>query len=202
MRFFGEGLPKLGVVNLELELDAPANESTTISTSTGGSNVVLQNNAEPQIIPLPSPTPSTQTFTFPPNQSKISARIPATPSSFVTDPKLLLSAEDIRSIWACGGKLSCSTCHKPLIDGGEMKCKDLPSESWQEYADYWLCHRHAHSHSHTHTHTHDPPAIPVLKATPGTALVGLTFLLVDPYDTQNLQIKVILTPASFIGGRT
>jgi hypothetical protein len=202
MRFFGEGLPKLGVVNLEVELDTQTSGSTTIFTSTGGSNVVLQNNTEPQIIPLPSPTPSAQTFTFRPNESIISARIPATPSSLVTDPKSLLSAEDIQSLWACGGKLSCATCHKPLIEGREMKWKDLPSESWKEYADYWLCHRHAHSHAHSHTPTHDPPAIPVLKATAGTALVGLTFLLVDPYDTQNLQIKVILVPASFIGGRT
>lgn len=190
MKFFAEGLPKLGVVNLEVELDTPVDEYTTLSTSNGGSNVVLQHRNETQILPLPLPTPSTQTFTFPPSESIISARIPTVPSKVVTEPTLLVSAEDIRNRWTCGGKVSCSSCHKTFVEGREMKWKDLPSESWQEYADYWLCHRQSHSHSHSHSLSHESPTIPVLKASPATALVGVTFLLVHPDDTQNLHIKV------------
>ena len=197
MKFFAEGLPKLGVVNLEVELDTPVDKYITLSASNGGSNVVLQHQNETQIINLPLPTPSTQTFTFPPGEWIISARIPTVPSKVGTEPTPLVSAEDIRNRWTCGGKVSCSSCHKPFVEGREMKWKDLPSESWQEYADYWLCHRHSHSHSnsHSHSHSHEPPTIPVLKASPGTALVGVTFLLAHPDDTQNLQIKV-LSPTS------
>ena len=192
--FFAEGLPKLGVVNLEIELSIPTDDSTSLSTSNTVSSAVLQHHNDTQIIRLPLPTSSTQFFTFRSNESIITARIPSAPSMDVTEPMPLLSAEDIRNLWSSGGRLSCSACQKPLVEKREMKWKDLPSESWQDYADHWFCHRHTHSHSplqsHPHTDAHDLLPIPVVNTTAGTALVGVTSLLVHSDDTLNLSKKV------------
>ena|SRR5271170_5073499 len=194
MKFFAEGLPRLGVVNLQVQLDGPSNETSSISTTEGDVTVTLHNDGVELYIPLPFPPSKTETLIFPPKQSIITSRISTLRSTSAEDPKSLLSAEEFETHYSRLGTLSCVSCHTPIVTTKQLRFKDLPSDSWLEFSDYWLCHP-SHSHSHTHTHTHSetqipPPKLPTIKSNPGTALLGLTSLVLNSKDVQNVTIKV------------
>lgn len=203
MKFLAEGFPRLGVVNLQIELDTPSTDSTSILTTEGDVNVVLQHDGE-ITLPLSFPASSTKFLKFSSQKSIITARIPVTRFLNNDEPLSLLSAEEIQTQWSQGAALSCSACHRKVLISPQMRWKDLPSDSWVEFSDYWLCHSgnsHSHSQSHSHTFT---PVLPTLRATPGTALVGLTSLLVHPDNSQKITIKVhfppLFHPSSWIVG--
>ena len=196
MKFFAEGLPRLGVVNLQIELDTPSTDLTSISTTEGDVNVALQHDGELSV-PLSSPASSTETVKFSSNKSIIIARIPTTRSPNNDEPLPLLSAEDIQTQWSQGATLSCSACHGKILTSPQTRWKDLPSDSWVEFSDYWLCHSgKSHSHSHSRPHT-SAPVLPTIRTAPGTALVGLTSLLIHPDNSQNITIKVYSHPPLF-----
>jgi hypothetical protein len=190
MKFFAEGLPRLGVVNLQIELNTSSTDPTSIFTTEGDVNVVLQHNGELSVR-IPFQASSTETLKFSSKKPIINARIPTGRSTNNGEPLALLSAEDIQTQWSQGATLSCSACHNKLLTSPQMRWKDLPSDSWVEFSDYWLCHP-GNSHSHSHTHT-SVPVRPTLKTSPGTALVGLTSFLFHPDNLQNITIKVLLT---------
>ena len=193
MKFFAEGLPRLGVVNVQIELDSPSSHSISVSTTVGEFNIVLRHDGE-VIVPLPFDASSTETLTIPPEKSVITVRVPTVRSTSYAEPLPLLSAEDIQTQRSQGTTLSCASCHKKILCRSQMRWKDLPSDSWIEFSDYWLCHP-GNSHSHSHAHAHTPtPVLPTLKAAPGTVLVGLTSLLIHHDDSLNITVKVCSLP--------
>jgi hypothetical protein len=199
MKFFAEGLSRLGVVNLQIELDKPSTDSTSIFTTEGDVNVVIQHDGELRV-PLSFPAASSEILKFSSNKSIITARIPTARSPNIGEPLTLLSAEDIQAQWSQGATLSCSACHRKTLTSPRMRWKDLPSDSWVEFSDYWLCHSgNSHSHSKSHPHA-STPILPSLRATLETALVGLTSLLIHPDNSQNVTIKVHLHPSLWIVG--
>jgi hypothetical protein len=194
MKFFAEELARLGVVNVQIQLDTPSSDSTVLHTQSGSFRAVLRHEETEHTLLLPSPSTRTDAIPFPADKSIIQYRVPIAPSTTVSEPTPLISADTIQAICSQGGKLSCSACHCPLLRDGQFRWKDLPSDSWQEYSGSWLCHRgSSHTHSHTHTsnnHSHTRTPIPTLTATQTTALVGLTFLLVSPSSLQHISIQV------------
>jgi hypothetical protein len=198
MKFFAEGLPRLGIVNLQIRLDARPASHISLSVTAGEQKAILCHGKETSVLALPSPSSATETFTYPPGQSEIALRMSTERSNCNEEYTPLLSAEDVRSKWQQGAKLSCRNCHQDILSNPQMRWKDLPSESWAEYSDYWLCHpggSHPHSHSHSHTPQTSEPGtnihlIPNLAARPGIGLVGLTSILFDPKDIQNILFKV------------
>jgi HECT-like Ubiquitin-conjugating enzyme (E2)-binding len=198
--YFAEGLPRLGLVNLHVALEELASDDTiSLSFQKSDSAAILTfGDGQNLQIPLPLAPTSSQSLQFPSNQSRISARIAAVKSTTEVDPKPVLTAEDIQQEYQSSWTIECRQCHKSLVSNKPMRFKDLPSESWYEYMDYWLCHPSgSHDHSHSRNHESEHPSnsaiVPTtfdLKASPGVALVGLTYLLVHKDDTANLSIKV------------
>lgn len=200
MNFSAEGLPRLGIVNLQIRLDDYPVSNATLSVTAGVSRAVLCNGKQTFVLALPSPSSVTETFTYQQGQTEIIARISTERSVPPEELSPVLSAEQFSSKWSQGAKLACRECHQDIINNPQMRWKDLPSESWAEYSDYWLCHPGgSHSHSHNHSSTKQTPEekinnhlIPNLTARPGVSLVGLTSILLDPKDLQNISIKVLL----------
>ena len=185
MKFFAEALTRLGILHLEIEVDTRAagpRRLTRLSINEDVSHAELRHNNDTQIIPLPAATTIEFVSSFPLTQSIITFHDHVS-SGGEKEPTPLVTAEDVSKLWMGGGKLACASCHKPIVEHRGMKWEDMSSESLREYADYWLCYRTSYFRSQT------PPI--VLKATPGTVLVGLTFFIVHSDDTQNLQIKVL-----------
>jgi hypothetical protein len=189
MKFFAEGLPRLGIINVYVELDSIPNESTNLLTTAGDINVVLQHNANEVIIPIPFPASSTETLNFPSKNVIASFRIQTVRSNTNEEPQQLVSADDIQKQWSQGAILSCRVCHRQLLTSPQIRWKDLPSDSWIEFSDYWLCHSGS-IHSHSHSHQSQVPVFPHVKSRPETVLLGLTSLLLHPNDPQNIMIKV------------
>jgi HECT-like Ubiquitin-conjugating enzyme (E2)-binding len=199
MKFFAEGLPRLGVVNLNLQLEPPSN-GYSLSTIEGDHHARLRRGDEAISIPLPLAASSTETFTYSNMSSIVTTRISAARSKSSSEPQPLLSASDFQE----QPRVLCASCRRQILKLDPIRWKDLPSENWIEFSDYWLCHPgHSHSLSHSHSHhiqenkSHQINPIPILKPTPGTSLLGLTFVLVDSSDTQNITIKVTLPDAYF-----
>src|ERR1700721_423708 len=140
MKFFAEGLPRLGVVNLQLQLQTPSNSSTTVSTTAGREHAVLSHDGEVSTLLLPCAASSQDTCTFTSGQLIIKPRILTSPTKDSVETVPLLSADDIGTHWSLGAKLSCAYCHRVLVNDRQIRWKDLPSDSWLEYSDYWLCH--------------------------------------------------------------
>jgi HECT-like Ubiquitin-conjugating enzyme (E2)-binding len=202
IKFFAEGLPRLGVVNIQIRLDTPSKESTKLSTKENDRNAILHHDGTTHPISLPSPSSSTKDITPLLNQTTITCRV-STFSSLVDEaPAFLLSADDINLKWSRGADLSCAKCHRIIVQNQPLRWKDLPSDSWEEYSDYWHCHPgspHSHSHSQNHADNHSltqPAKQFVLRASPGTSLVGLTYLLTYPTNTQNINFEVPLFPSA------
>jgi len=205
MKFFTEGLPRLGVINLQLDLQSASNRSSTLSTTSGNATATLHHQDEQEAdIVLPSPASVTQTFTFSSGQSIVTARIPCLPTTVAEDLLPLVSADDIQARWNMKARIRCSGCLREVVGNREMRWKDLPSDSWVEYSDYWLCHphtsttdSHSHGHGHTHNHSHDHShalQLPTIKAILGIGLIGLTSLLMHPQDIFQFQLKVSPLP--------
>jgi HECT-like Ubiquitin-conjugating enzyme (E2)-binding len=194
MRFFAERLVRLGIVNLQIELGTTSDESTHISFAKGESKAAVVRDVEEYAIPLGCLVHASQELSFPASQSIITCRASTLPSNSVYEPKPLLSADDFK-LSSCA-TICCSSCERDIIANKQMRWKDLPSDSWIEFSDYWHCHS-GHEHSHgPHEHSTHPggteiSTIPVIKAVPGMALIGSTFLLIHPDDTQHLIIKVL-----------
>lgn len=187
MNFFAEGLPRLGVINLQLSLRTTSTSSTTLSTTSHNATAVLLDEGQQVNILLPLDASVTETFSFPAGKSVVTARIPCLATNINEDVKALISADDFQ-----GGRraeVCCSVCYQQVFRDREMRWKDLPSDSWVEYSDYWLCHPHPHSHdgdTHSHSHANSQPLqLPTIKAMKGTALIGLTSLLLHPQDIQS-----------------
>jgi hypothetical protein len=198
MKFFAEGLPRLGIVNLQILLDDYPVSDITLSVTAGVSRAVLCNDKQTFVLDLPLRSSLTETFTYQPGQTDITARISTERSVLNEELAPVLSAEQFSSKWSQGAKLTCRECHQNILTNPQMRWKDLPSESWAEYSDYWLCHpggSHSHNHSHT-TQTSEEKInnhpIPNLTARLGVSLVGLTSILLDAKDLQNMFIKVLL----------
>jgi len=197
MKYFAEALPKLGVVNLQVQLDDESNKSISLSTIAGNREcVLLRDNAVSNLL-LPLVPSKSEILTHQINQRILSARISTTPVNANEDPVCLLPAEEIQKHWVGGGKLLCKRCHIEICSRTALRWKDLPSESWLEFADYWLCHSgrtnsHSHSHSHSHpTHQQENSLFSEsISAKPGLGLVGLTFLVLHQEDLGNIRIKV------------
>jgi hypothetical protein len=206
IKVFAEGLRRLGVINVQIHLDTPSEESTTLSTHENDKHAILHHAAAIFLIRLPSPSSSTKDITLPLNQTTITCRVSTFPTHVDQTLGFLLSADDINVKWSRGADLSCAKCHHIIVQNQPLRWKDLPSDSWEEYSDYWHCHpgsSHFHSHSHSpsqiHTH-HQAPTQPhkpfVLLASPGTALVGLTYLLIHSTNTQNITFEVPVFPSA------
>ena len=196
MKFFAEGLPRLGVVNLQIELDTSSTDSTSIFTTEGDVNVVLQHNGELSV-PLPFPASSTETLKFSSKKSIITARIPTTRSFNNDEPLTLLSAEDIQTQWSQGATLSCSACHGKILTSPQMRWKDLPSDSWVEFSDYWLCHSGNSSLPFPFPYAHTlPPFVPLSKRLQEPHSSDCTSLLIHPDNLQNITIKVLASSFS------
>jgi hypothetical protein len=200
MKFFAEGLPQLGVVNLNLQLESLLN-GCSLSTTEGDHHARLRHDDEIVSIPLPLSASSTETLTYPGKPSVVTVRISASSSKSNNEPQPLLSAGDFQE----QARVLCALCRRQIFKSDRMRWKDLPSESWVEFSDYWLCHPgHSHSPPHSHSYhshknkTHPINPIPVLKPTPGTSLLGLTYVLVDLLDTQDIVIKVLFS-AAYLG---
>src|SRR5271156_3763043 len=97
-RYFAEGLPRLGLVNLCIELEGtPSNDTVTLSFQKLDSAATLVCGDEQNLeILLPLAPTSTESLQFPSNQSRISARISAVKSITDVEPKQVLTAEDIQ----------------------------------------------------------------------------------------------------------
>lgn len=197
MKYFAEALPKLGVVNLQVQLDDESNKSISLSTTAGNREcLLLRDNAVSNLL-LPLVSSKTERPTLQINQQILSARISTTPVNANEDPVSLLPAEEIQKHWVDGTKLSCKSCHIEICSQPALRWKDLPSESWLEFADYWLCHSGCtNSHSHSHPRPMHQQENPVFSqsigAKPGLGLVGLTFLVLHQEDLSNIRIKVRL----------
>lgn len=197
MKFFAEGLPRLGVVNLNIQFESPLN-GCSLSTVEGDQHALLRCGNEVISIPLPLAATSTETFTYPDKSSIVTTRILASGSEKNMEPQPLLSASDLQE----QSRVLCTSCGRQILKPMPKRWKELPSESWVEFSDYWLCHPGHHSLSHSH-HMHKNKSqpinpIPLLKPTPGISLLGLTFVLVDPSDAQRITIKVTL-PCDHLG---
>ena len=197
MKFFADGL-RLGAINLQVELDTPTNEFTSLSTSSGDSRAVLHHHDTSLAILLPSPASKTDIITFPLGRTIIASRISSYPSRPAVEPAPLLPADDINWRWSRGLKFTCFMCYRTIVPNRPLRWKDLPRDSWLECSDYWLCrrgdsHDHDRAHSH-HRHTSASLGLPTPEATPDIVLVGLTFLLISPDITQNITTKVLPPP--------
>jgi hypothetical protein len=202
--FFAECLPRLGIINLQVSLGNPSTDATVlITTSTSATSLLRHHGLETAIL-LPRDASNSDTIPFPSGQKVVTARIPC---MAVKDPNELpqtaLSAEDIHARWRSRNPgIYCVKCGRQVVKGGKIsRWKELPSDSWIEYSDYWMCHPstaadshfpgHGHSHSHGHAHSVDhsqpPRQIPTITAIPGTGLIGLTSLLLHPDDLQSIQ---------------
>jgi hypothetical protein len=194
MKFFAERLVRLGIVNIQIELEGISeDESTRISMRKGDVNVVLLRRTKKHVIPLDSAVRETKELIFPGSQSIINCRIPVVPCNTVREPQPLISADDFQgSNYA--GELWCLSCRREILVGGKLRWRDLPSDSWIEFSDYWHCHSGRHSHNHDEHILPSPVnevSVPIIKATPGTGLIGTTFLLIHPVDTRGIIIEVI-----------
>jgi HECT-like Ubiquitin-conjugating enzyme (E2)-binding len=189
MQFFAEGIPRLGVINLSIQLHSKSDHSTSIITTAGLPEVIVNHGGSSSTLILPLAPSSSQTSTYSLGSSTITSRI-YTIASASSEIVPLLSA-DIFKERSKEVNLCCSTCHHPILSSHQIKWKDLPSDSWLEYSDYWLCHPHSHSHNHNHEDTSPDLTIPsILKVNKDTILIGLTFLLINPSDLQNITFKV------------
>jgi HECT-like Ubiquitin-conjugating enzyme (E2)-binding len=178
MKFFAEGLPRLGVVNLHITSDVHLID-VCFSTVSDCAEISLP----PTDINIPLPLPASKTQLLEPEVtgSILSLRIPAALSSTIqiSSRPPLSSAEDVPA----NAIVSCTNCSAAL--GRPMsRWRDLPSDSWQEYSDYWHCH-----HRHSEPHTSSTAILP----RPGTGLIGLTYLLLHHSDLL-VQIKVPTPP--------
>jgi len=191
MKFFAEALQKLGVLNITVALDTPSNADTAAFVTEGRSEAVLHHDGQTFIIPLPVPSIESQTTTFPPGGQTIELRA-AMARDMTQHPRTpLLSAEDVQLRWDNERHISCRACRRLIVVPHSIRWKELPSQSWQEFSDLWHCHSGS-SHSHTSCDHELKPTgdLPTLRAFPGTAFVGLMYLVFNFTDVQNVKQTV------------
>jgi hypothetical protein len=187
MTFFAEGLSKLGIVNLHVRVEDSVPISRKLSTTAGSCEAIIHNEDTTSHVVLPLTPSKTEVFTPEITDGEFSVRIHATPSN-TNGEATLLPAEMIQRTWDAGGKISCRNCHRQIIKSRTMHWKDLPSDSWLEFADYWLCHS---PNSHSHSRTNTPTALlSAITAKSGLGLAGVIALLIHPLDMQNIEIQV------------
>src|SRR5579859_598343 len=203
MTFFAEGLPRLGVINLQLDIQSRSlDTSPTLSTTSHNATATLHHQGDQIDVILPLSPSMTQTFTLPARESIITARIPCLATKTGENVTALVSADDFQGRRIT--RVCCSSCHRRVVRcrDGEFHWKDLPSDSWGEYSDYWLCHRHTsaaedtYSSLDSHSHSYNQLRLPTIKAIQGTGLIGLTSLLLHPQDIHTQSKVAILPPLS------
>ena len=191
MKFFAEGLPRLGVVNLRIYFkDDAIPDYSRISTTAGNYEAILliENGVSQVVLPL---APSkTEILTPQISNQQCVVRITSTPTDSKDEPSIILTAEEIQSKWAMGCKFSCQSCHREIVRSEAIRWRDLPSDSWLEFADHWLCHRPNSHLLDSHLHTHQAPLPVSIAAKPGLGLVGLTSILIHQSDLENIETKV------------
>ena len=205
--FFAECLPRLGIINLQLSLDHPSTNSTVFHTTSNSTTCLLHHNNHETLIRLPRKATKSDTIPFPRDRTVVTARIPCIPAKDTNEvPWTVLSAEDVANCGNRNAGVYCAKCGREVVGGEKiLRWKELPSDSWVEYSDYWLCHAnastdsHSHSHGHGHGHSHSrshkhpthhnsqPRQLPIITSIQGTGLIGLTSLLFHPNDLQSPQ---------------
>lgn len=191
MKFFAEALHTLGVLNISIALDTPSSADTAALFTKGQPDAVLRHEGEDIRIPLPGSPLNSQTTTFPPGRRALEIRAPMT-KDLTQHPRIpLLSAEVIQSRWDNDRHISCRACRLPVVVDHAIRWKELPSQSWIEFSDYWHCHSgSSHPHAHCDHEVKRGPDLPTLRAFPGTAFVGLIYLVFNSTDTQHVRAKV------------
>jgi HECT-like Ubiquitin-conjugating enzyme (E2)-binding len=193
-KWFAEGLPRLGVINLQIQFNPPFNNAVNISTVSGSYEALVLTGETTIRIQLPLLASSTNFARFPTGQSLITCRIPAIASNEPSEPTPPLSADELQLAWSQDATLACGKCDRSILSNNQLKWKDLPSEFWLEFSDYWLCHSgssHGHHHHDSDTDHVDSivPKSSVIKPKPRVALLGLTSILLNVADTIGLTVN-------------
>jgi len=191
MKFFAEALQKLGVLSITVALDTPSNADTAAFVTEGRSEAVLHHDGHDFNIPLPVPSIKSQTTTFPFGRQTIELRA-AMKRDMTQHPGIpLLSAEDVQLRWDNDRHISCRACRRLIVVPHTIRWRELPSQSWIEFSDYWHCHSgSSHSYASCDHEVKRVGDLPTLRAFPGTAFVGLIYLVVNFSDVQNVKQMV------------
>src|SRR2546423_7106698 len=152
--FFAECLPRLGIINLQLSLNHLSTSSTVLLTTSNSTTSLLHHNNHETPIRLPCQATKSDTIPFPRDQTVLTARIPCVPVKDTNEvPRTVLSTEDVARCGSRNVGVYCAKCGREVVRGNKiLRWKELPSDSWGEYSDYWLCHPNASADSHSHSH--------------------------------------------------
>lgn len=88
---------------------------------------------------------------------------------------------------------ACGTCM--ILASRGLTWHRMPSENWAEMMDSWHCHRGVSDHHYNEHHDqytlpdHIVSAAERIRARPGRGLIGLSYLLIHPSDTQNIKVR-------------
>jgi HECT-like Ubiquitin-conjugating enzyme (E2)-binding len=190
MKFFAEALQKLGIINIAVVLDSPSNEDTVAVVTEGSYEAILHHDGEVFNILLPVRPTASRTVTFPSGQEKIEIRAHMV-KDLTQHPRIpLFTAERLQSRWDNDRHIACRACRRLIILPHALSWKDLPSQRWIEFSDYWHCHSGSNSHTGCGHVVYRGPDLPNLRAFPGTVFVGPIYLVFNFCDTQYVSAKV------------
>ena len=193
---YAEALTHIRQLTLHAELQTDKNEHTKILLSSDKKIITALHDGESSSIYLPTQISGTANVTFPiDRKTEISARLQ------IDDVDQLKSASDESTgaevPWTAADlsdniSLRCKRCGADILHSRQVTTwKDLPSDHWAEFMDFWFCHKPHDAYS-PHDHAAESrgfSARSTVTASPGVGLVDTVSFLLHRDDCQSLQVS-------------
>lgn len=197
IELYAELLTNIRTVTLVASLKSESNRETKAELSADGQSISISHEGHSASIRLPTQMTGGGTAAL---------TLPATPSKNLTlrlqleekAPGLLKFENGNENLvpWpasALNDGIQCRACGAALVKKDVVgQWKDLPNENWAEMMDFWHCHK-----PDEHNHNHEDVAkskgyssSSKLEATSGVGLVGLSYLLLQTDDCQNIKVGI------------
>lgn len=188
--YHAELLSNIRSITVSINLPSPSNLSTKLTRLTP-SQLQLHHNEKTTTINLPADIAlSTATLLEKSRtmvgETKLSYRLPVSPGSCPTSPKVSTGSENYVP-WSAVSlsssiqdvSIRCKFCSSELVPGEKINTwKDLPSSNWADMMDIWHCHKPETESKQSDTGDRYTGLHGGYVAVEGTALVELTYFLV------------------------
>ena len=197
---YAEHLLNIRQVTIFATLESGTNRETRAELSSDRRSLSLTHDGETATIYLPSEIAGSASLTLPVARSKVlSFRLQVTEDVAKLGRPELRHNNDVPWLAASLSHettVACRECKMIIVKPPSISIwKDLPSENWAEMMDFWHCHKPNDHESHL---TDAPSSMKGyaasngLRATPGTGLVDLSYLLTCEQDCSAIQVRPTL----------
>ena len=201
---YAEALTHIRQLTLHASLQTEKNEHTKILISSDKKIITTLHDGESSSIYLPTQISGTADVTFPmEKKTEISVRLQ------IDDAEQLRSSFDdsshVEVPWTAADlsgniTIRCKHCGAEILHSGKVTTwKDLPSDHWAEFMDFWFCHK-PHDGQSPHDHAAESRGFSAkskVVASQGVGLVDAVSFLLCQDDCLNLEVSRSVTCPCF-----